>query len=405
MNPSRRGFTLVELLVVISIIGMLISLLLPAVQQAREAGRRTTCNNNLHNLGLAMQNFASKTGGRLPGWRENMTLSPQPMVGGNSIPQYPVSWVVPLLPFLERSDLYLNWRNGSFLLSNPMGPSPNPNIDPTTAGYLTLLVCPSNPPIQTLPPPCAYVVNAGQMDITASFGSTSGGGMGGMGSTPAVSADYRQNGVFFDCFQDSTQSMMVDIPMSQTCNMGPQVNMTMDFLTANDGSSMTLMMSENLDAGSYCDPNAQGLADSSMGGGGGMGGMGGSGNLPFAVLEALQGFVWWGDVDANGNTTPPYASGSVVYGRINSPSDSMGNNNPNFPYTNARPSSQHPGGVSMLFCDAHGRFVSQDIDYRVYCLLMSSCGRQVMPPGMMSAPNTTIWKYLQAALINDSDIP
>lgn len=393
MKRSDRAFTLVELLVVISIIGMLIGLLLPAVQQAREAGRRNTCNNNLHNLGIAMQNFASKTGGRLPGWRENMTLSPAPMLQGNPIPQYPVSWVVPLLPFVERNDLYLLWRNGTFLVANPMGPSPNPSIDPTTQGYLQVLVCPSNPPTQNYPPPCAYVVNAGQMDTTAMFA----GVMGRM-QTMSVSADYAANGVFFDCFQDSVDSMMLDIPMSQTCNMGPQVNMTMDYLTVHDGTSMTQMLSENLDAGSYCDPNAQGMADSGMGGGG-TGGMGM--NLPFAVLEAMQGFVWWGDVDAGGHPTPPYASG-VQYGRINSPADSASNNNPNYPYTNARPSSNHPGGVNMVYCDGHSRYLSQDVDYRVYCLLMSSWGRQATPPGEMMAPNTPVWNYLRTAVVDES---
>jgi prepilin-type N-terminal cleavage/methylation domain-containing protein len=63
---SRRAFTLVELLVVIAIIGMLVGLLLPAIQSAREAGRRSQCMNNMHQLGLGMANYASTFSNAFP---------------------------------------------------------------------------------------------------------------------------------------------------------------------------------------------------------------------------------------------------------------------------------------------------------------------------------------------------
>ncbi|MCP4171844.1 MAG: type II secretion system protein, partial [Fuerstiella sp.] len=65
-RKARRGFTLIELLVVISIIATLMSLILPAIQNAREAGRRTQCLNNIRNVTLAALNFATSNKSRLP---------------------------------------------------------------------------------------------------------------------------------------------------------------------------------------------------------------------------------------------------------------------------------------------------------------------------------------------------
>lgn len=87
---SRKAFTLVELLVVIAIIGILVALLLPAIQAAREAARRSECGNNLKQLGLALQNYHD-TYKALPcgGWQDTQ-----------------VSWLVSILPFIEQQSLF-----------------------------------------------------------------------------------------------------------------------------------------------------------------------------------------------------------------------------------------------------------------------------------------------------------
>src|SRR4051812_26188971 len=92
---GRRGFTLIELLVVIAIIAILIGLLVPAVQQVREAASRTTCENNLHQMGIAIHNFHD-THKAIPPGRLDYD-------GG-------VTWCVLLLPYLDQGPFYTQWN-------------------------------------------------------------------------------------------------------------------------------------------------------------------------------------------------------------------------------------------------------------------------------------------------------
>ncbi len=99
MSQTRRGFTLIELLVVIAIIAILIALLLPAVQQAREAARRTQCKNNLKQLGLALHNYHDITSNTFPPGYIFATSQSTPALNG-------WGWLTMCLPQLEQAPLF-----------------------------------------------------------------------------------------------------------------------------------------------------------------------------------------------------------------------------------------------------------------------------------------------------------
>src|SRR5689334_7021334 len=118
----RSAFTLVELLVVIAIIGVLVALLLPAVQAARESARRSQCSNQLKQLGLAVHNFEDANKVLVPARMDNY--------GG-------VTWAVPLLPYLEQDNLFKQWDINRWYYDQ------GPNGNTIRQTQLKLFYCPS----------------------------------------------------------------------------------------------------------------------------------------------------------------------------------------------------------------------------------------------------------------------
>jgi prepilin-type N-terminal cleavage/methylation domain-containing protein/prepilin-type processing-associated H-X9-DG protein len=125
---GRRGFTLIELLVVIAIIAILVSLLLPAVQKVREAANRISCANNLKQLGLALQNYASAQGSFPPAY-----ISAPYAVGWG--------WGSILLPYLEQDPLYGQLGVPSAIFGNGTTLATG---TPLTQTVLKVFVCPSD---------------------------------------------------------------------------------------------------------------------------------------------------------------------------------------------------------------------------------------------------------------------
>jgi prepilin-type N-terminal cleavage/methylation domain-containing protein len=154
MRRSNKAFTLVELLVVIAIIGILVALLLPAIQAAREAARRIQCSNNMKQHAMGTHNYHDTYRGLPFGYVRN------PAGGAD---QSGLVWLRATLPFIEQATLYDGWDYGANYQTNRPGEYGNLNIIRTVIGAHQ---CPSDPATKTWNsvPNYNYAVNYGTTD-------------------------------------------------------------------------------------------------------------------------------------------------------------------------------------------------------------------------------------------------
>ena len=151
-QKGSRGFTLVELLVVIAIIGVLVALLLPAVQAAREAARRAQCTNNIKQWALAMQNHLDA--------RKKFPAAAYPFNAGNTTVRH--GWPPQLWPYLEESALFekFDYATGYYLAPNAFSPTDPKRFTAPSATHIKAYSCPSDrgPGYYAAPAPNTFVV-------------------------------------------------------------------------------------------------------------------------------------------------------------------------------------------------------------------------------------------------------
>jgi len=402
--PASRGFTMIEVLVTISILAMLMSLILPAVQSARQAAQRVQCQNHLRNVALATLNYATIH-------RLFPTLHSRMDVDRGSGPQsewFP--WPVTLLPHLDQNGLYQDWST-----------TPRPEFT------LKVFTCPSDYNNWQQSGGLSYVMNCGygiytgccavcdSMDSAAVYSTTpSGAGAGTIMLTSKIVDDLRTSAsisgvtvsvnsslpnVAWDWNQDG-QLTIVDHMFFKASGViwnpveGISLQNSNDDVSRGDGSSQTLLLAENTKA-------TQWGAVSSLWVPGPSGELVVSPELStmsarFLATIRHKGFGLSTEVfrDANNEHVYPgtgyqalaQANGVMAFDMLLKDPGARPRCGgvPIPPYQLLKPlinsgksfdpNSNHPGGAGVVFCDGHVQFLSNDTDANVYARLLSSDG-------------------------------
>ena len=309
-----RAFTLVELLVVIAIIGILVALLLPAIQAAREASRRSQCANNLKQYGLALQNY-----------HDTYKVFP---TGTSSWDNYPwIGWQVRILPFTENSTLWdsvKDWSEKQAYQANygdaPIGPGGASARSSVTVKYCR---CPSDP----------------NPDFDSGWAQASYSGCLGSQLTPSANGNC----------QPFTNGGLLSLPTSNYQNPGGAAGHGNDASKGNI-SGMFTRWGATIRMADVTDGTSKTFF---------------VGEILWNCHDHREG--WWsrnGMANAHASTSVPLNDMTTCPGsnKITNPACTAQNNwNYSWGFR-----SMHPGGAQFLLVDGSSRFVAEGIDYMTY---------------------------------------
>jgi prepilin-type N-terminal cleavage/methylation domain-containing protein/prepilin-type processing-associated H-X9-DG protein len=378
-SVRSRGFTLIELLVVIAIIAVLIALLLPAVQMAREAARRSSCTNNLKQLGLAVHNYES-VNQCLPLGSLYPCPGQNPAVGVDMCWQFGAAPQLSILQYIEQGAMYSNYNVG---VGN-YGPQPPNTAGPTfwwanTTVFnmqVAVYLCPSDQRLVKVP-------------ITNYMGNVGG---------PFLLYGYNGPFVPLNPYSPTTVPVYIPLPPNQTYAMS-QNSGTIGFQGVTDGTSNTALWSEGvsgsnlpIQAGSgklnehrtfFVTPGTQQNPT----------------NMPIGSQIAVTQFLAQCNSIPSGTTgnitTPrginwqvshPYFANYGMYNHVSAPNSRSCSNVPFFTpqsgligldvYGSSPATSFHPGGVNVTMADGSVKFIKDTINLYTWWALGTRSGNE-----------------------------
>jgi prepilin-type N-terminal cleavage/methylation domain-containing protein/prepilin-type processing-associated H-X9-DG protein len=311
-----RAFTLVELMVVIAIIGILVALLLPAIQAARESARRAQCLNNLKQLSIGAHNYHD--------------VHKHLMAGAYSCCWG--TWLFDMLPFIEETQLYSHVNTKDRFILNSDGSYASKYNLVITMSRLAAMTCPSDEP-QTISDGTQITYH----NYVGNFGNTNHLGIdipGLAGKKPIL---------FQGAPLPATEWKAENVPPDK-------IKLT-TFAQITDGLSKTLLFSETVEGRSGASFDLRGFS-----------------------------WWGWGagfESSLTPNTNSPDRMQSISYCNAQDPANPpcVGHSIP-FNVMRAAPRSRHPGGVNVVMCDGSTRFVTDDVDEDAWLAAGSTQGAE-----------------------------